>query len=145
MSFLKNLALFAFWFALSFAIPTSISVLAKVSTEPAKSDLEQIIKFENKEYKIIPDKSVSLQPTSQMRIKKIGYGKESYINIIGTSSGVYSSSSLISPIVKYKGIIVSEIKDRQPKNAKVWILDKDWVATPILPANSIVTFLPEQI
>ena len=42
-------------------------------------------------------------------VRKIGYGQTSIVNIITTSSGVYSSDALTSPHVLYPGIHVEQV------------------------------------
>ncbi len=141
MRFIKSTALFSVFFVAAFAIPTSINVLAKVTSAQEKPKFEQLLKIENKEYKIEYDNSISMQPTGQISVRKIAYGKESTVNIITTSSGTYSSDSLTSRNVRYQGIFVQEIRKDPPKKNVVWILDKAWVATPVASANSFISIV----
>ncbi len=82
-----------------------------------------------------------MEPIGQTTVRKIAYGKESTVNIITTSSGTYSSNSLISRNVKYQGVIVQEIRKDSTKKNIVWILDKSWVATPVASANSFISII----
>lgn len=143
--FIKNTALFGFFFAVSFAIPTSIHVLAKTYELLPKENFTQTLKFENKEYRIESDSSVSIEPIRHIRIKKIAYGKETYVNIIETSSGVYSSNALISDNIIYKGIKLQKTRNKQPKDAKIWLLEKSWIEVPIISANSIISVAKNSI
>lgn len=83
------------------------------------------------------DDSVSLQPISQARVEKIGFGQRSTVKIVTTSSGIYSTDGLNSPQVHYTGMEVEKVQERDP-NAVMWARGFGWVAIPV--HNSIVTF-----
>ena len=47
---------------------------------------------------------ISEEIESQTTVKKIGYGRTTYVSIMKTPSGTYSSDGLASPHFRYPGI-----------------------------------------
>jgi len=79
---------------------------AGVVTLGAPPPLSTLVRFEERDYTVSYDESVSLEPLSQARITKIGYGRSTEINVATTASGTYSSEGLVSPYIRYPGIVV---------------------------------------
>ena len=69
-------------------------------------DPSRLVRYENVAYLVDYDASVSADPVSTSRVKKIEAGKVSYVDITTTSSGVYSSDAMFSGHVQYPGITV---------------------------------------
>lgn len=83
---------------------------------------------------------VSVEPIRETVVRKIGYGRTSYVNVMETASGVYSTDGLASPHIQYPGIV----KERQPSpNAGLWYWSgRKWVASAPISADSFVSIIP---
>lgn len=83
---------------------------------------------------------VSIEPVKETVVRKIGYGKSTFVNVMETESGVYSTDGLASPHIQYPGII----KDPKPSaDAGIWYWnDRKWVASAPLSAGSFVSIIP---
>jgi hypothetical protein len=83
---------------------------------------------------------VSVEPVSETSIKKIGYGHTSYVDVMETESGVYSTDGLNSPNIQYPGIT------KEPKVAAAPILwlwsDGRWSSVAAFGAGSSVIVTP---
>lgn len=83
---------------------------------------------------------ISVEPVKETVVRKIGYGRSSFVNVMETTSGVYSSDGLASPHIQYPGIV------KQPKpseDAGIWLWhDRHWVAAAPLSAGSFVSIIP---
>lgn len=76
---------------------------------PAGFDTSKLVKFDGREYRIDYEDWVSTDPLSSSVVKKIEYGRVSYVTIATTATGTYSSDALLSPHVQYPGIDVTEV------------------------------------
>lgn len=83
---------------------------------------------------------ISLEPTSKNTIKKIAYGRVSYVDVVETTSGVYSSDAVTDPRIKYPGIQV-EAADSAPGELLVWS-GHGWAAAAPFSAGSFTTLVP---
>ncbi len=106
-----------------------------VAEDTTPRDFSHLLKVDD--LTIHYDDSVSLKPISQAHVEKIGYGRRSSVNIVTTSSGIYSTDGLKSPNVLYTGIEVEKAKGGDT-NAALWAKGLGWVAIP--RNNSLVTF-----
>lgn len=92
----------------------------------------------NWDFKVEP--GVSIEPVSESSIKKIGYGHTTYVDIMETASGVYSTDGLNSPNIQYPGIT------KEPKVAAAPILwfwsDGHWSSVAAFSAGSTVGASP---
>lgn len=76
---------------------------------------------------------ISIEPVRETLVRKIGFGRTSFVNVMETASGVYSTDGLASPNIQYPGIV----KERKASK------DGDkWVATTPLYAGSFVSLIP---
>lgn len=76
------------------------------------------------------DDSVSLEPLSSGRVTKIGYGRQSDVNVVTTSTGTYSTDGLKSAHVQYPGITVHERS--HPRDARIWVhAHRAWFSLPL--------------
>lgn len=88
------------------------------------------------------DPGVSTTPQRESRIVKLGYGKRTVVDVVQTSSGVYSSDALADPHIFYPGI------HREPKlnsaEALISMLTElgKWVSFRPVAAGSFVTLTP---
>lgn len=83
---------------------------------------------------------VSVEPIRETVVRKIGYGRTSYVNVMETATGVYSTDGLASPHIQYPGIV----KERQASpNAGLWYWSgRKWVAGAPISADSFVSIIP---
>ena len=94
-------------------------------------DPSTLLKFD-----VIVGPGVSTDVQRSTTVSKIGYGNRTYVTIITTSTGTYSSDALTSPNVKYPGV------DLLPRFASRWGQDDHglggaWTSTT---SGSITTF-----
>ena len=82
---------------------------AQETTDDNKIDLANLVFIDDKAYSITYEDSVSREATSQVTVRKIGYGETSIVNIMTTASGVYSSDALTNPHFRYPGVHVEEV------------------------------------
>ena len=82
---------------------------------PQGFDPSNLVRFEGKKYLMEADDSVSIDPLSTVRVKKVEGGRVSYVTISTTASGTYSTDALFSNHVQYPGIEVTELP-RYPRN-----------------------------
>ena len=83
---------------------------------------------------------VSVEPIRETVVRKIAYGRTTFVNVMETDSGVYSTDGLASPNIQYPGIV----KETKPSaNAGVWYWSgRHWVATAPLSAGSFASIIP---
>jgi hypothetical protein len=83
---------------------------------------------------------VSIEPVAETVVRKIAYGKTTFVNVMETSSGVYSTDGLASPHIQYPGII----KEPKPSPfAGMWYWSgRKWVASAPVTAGSFVSIIP---
>ncbi len=78
----------------------AISSFAEIFPKPF--DPKSLVKFD-----ITYGPGVSTDVQHSSTISKIEYGHRTYVSIVTTPSGTYSSDALVSPYVRYPGIDVS--------------------------------------
>jgi hypothetical protein len=83
---------------------------------------------------------VSVEPIRETVVRKIGYGHSTFVNVMETASGVYSTDGLASPHIQYPGII----KEPKPSPAAgLWYWSgRQWVASAPVNADSFVSIVP---
>lgn len=82
---------------------------------------------------------VSVEPVRQSRIKKIAYGRASYVEVVQTESGIYSSDGLASANIEYPGIG----KERATTNLGLWFWGGGtWQRMSPVASNSFVSIAP---
>jgi len=83
---------------------------------------------------------VSVEPIRETVVRKIGYGHSTFVNVMETASGVYSTDGLASPHIQYPGII----KEPRPSPAAgLWYWSgRQWVASAPVNADSFVSIIP---
>lgn len=86
---------------------------ATVGTPTSRYDPDSLIKFEDRTYSVTYDESVNQEPIRQLRIKKVEYGRVSFVDIAETPSGTYSTEAMFSPHVRYPGVSVARVRDEQ--------------------------------
>lgn len=111
--------------------------------------MANLVRFNGRDYRVNFDDSVSGEPLSSARIKKIGYGRVTDVSIVTTTSGTYSTDALMSPHVRYPGVSVEKLpllngtlRGLAAPSGPVgyWRTDFGWVRMP-LDAGSFVTMV----
>ena len=71
-------------------------------------------------------------------IRKIAYGRTSFVTVATTESGVYSSEALTNPHVRYPGIYVDPLRLHVFPSGKLlgWSRLTGWTSIPLLDAHS---------
>lgn len=82
---------------------------------------------------------VSTEAIGRSTIRKIGYGRTEFVDVIETATGVYSSDGLESPYVRYPGIH-KEQSTAAFSAISVW--DGGWRLMKPLGADSFVSVVP---
>lgn len=78
--------------------------------EPSHAiDPSKLVIYQGDLYRVGYEDTVSTDPISVNRVKKIEAGKVSYVTIATTPSGTYSSDAMFSPNVQYPGISVERV------------------------------------
>ncbi|HEY9012256.1 MAG TPA: hypothetical protein VIN06_14685 [Devosia sp.] len=83
--------------------------------------------------------SVSQDVLSTQVVRKIEAGKTSFVSVVTTPSGVYSSDGLDSPHVRYPGILRDGSREF---DAVAYLSDGGWVGFKFRHADSIQTVVP---
>lgn len=102
---------------------------------PQGFDTTNLVRFEGKRYYMEADNSVSTDPLSTVRVKKVEGGQVSYVTISTTASGTYSTDALFSNHVQYPGIEVTELP-RYPRNHFSYWSGGNWYGFSSGGANS---------
>lgn len=89
-------------------------------------DPDTLVRFEDSDYRLAYDPSVSTEPTARAQVRKIAFGRVSTVDITTTSTGTYSSEALFSPHVLYPGIAVervaSDVSEHHPTGRRPFAL-----------------------
>jgi hypothetical protein len=86
--------------------------------------------------------TVATEVLHRSTVRKIGYGKTSFVTIAETATGTYSSDGLNSPHVLYPGIHVDHGSDR-PQVARVTVWGgNSWTVLRSSGASSFVSATP---
>lgn len=111
-------------------------------------DLSNLVFFKGKAYAVTYEDGVSTEAMSTDVVRKIGYGRTSFVNISTTSSGTYSSDGMTSPHILYPGVHVEQVPiaaagaaaggTEAPRSLAYWSDARGWVATPFVEAGSFV-------
>lgn len=78
---------------------------------PEKVDPTKLVKFDGRSYSVAYGDSISNEPVSQTYVTKIAHGHVTRVNVVTTSSGVYSSEATVSAHVRYPGVTVERAPD----------------------------------
>lgn len=136
--------------AVALAAATAVTANAAVAQDAAATthtiDLQNLIFFKDKAYSVTYEDSISREATSHVVLRKIAYGHTSFVNIMTTPSGIYSSEGMTSPHILYPGIHVEQVPlavgDAGAATAAppfaYWTDAAGWVAVPTVSAGSFV-------
>lgn len=101
-------------------------------------DPDALVRINDTHYRIAYEHWVSTEPLSNARIKKIGYGRTSYVDIAETATGTYSTDGLASPHVLYPGIEVEEVADQRFATLVLGGWGNGWVVAPLVRGSSFL-------
>ena len=107
--------------------------------DPGSALSTSLAKFDGRYFAIGTEPSVSLEATSATTVRKIGYGETTFVNIVTTSSGTYSSDAMFNEHVRYPGIFVEPMRLRFAPFSGVlygWSRLTGWEQIPVTDAHS---------
>ena len=91
---------------------------------------------------------VSFDPTSTTVVRKIGYGRTSFVTIATTPTGVYSTDGLASVHVRYPGVFTAPVRLAAfGGTIMAWSRLTGWETLPLVDAHSfgvLDTYLPKR-
>ncbi|MCF6303546.1 MAG: hypothetical protein L3J13_10200 [Devosiaceae bacterium] len=76
---------------------------------PSKESLSRLLRVGERTYQVDFDPSISSDVVSSSVVQKIAFGNETYVSIVATSSGTYSTDGFASNHVLYPGVSVAEV------------------------------------
>jgi acetyl esterase/lipase len=129
-------------FALPSLIPLAWAHEQPISTlQTAKHQALKLFDRDNDLFKPqwSTEPSVSQEVASSYEIRKIEAGKTSFVQVVNTPSGVYSSDALDSPHVRYPGI--HRDKDRE-FDAIAYLSGGGWIGIKLRDADSFRALVP---
>lgn len=113
-------------------------VMSVFADEPTGIDPNALVRIDDAHYRITYEDWVSTEPLSNARIKKIGYGRTSYVDIAETATGTYSTDGLASPHVLYPGVEVEEVPSRRFATRVLGGWGHGWVVAPLVRGSSFL-------
>jgi hypothetical protein len=141
-------ALTAGIFAIPSALPPSMA-----QEEPAATLLktgEQLFRepvdglaFVKPPQRFVVEPWVSTDVTKRQTVRKIGYGKTEFVDILTTATGTYSSDGFDSTHVRYPGVHANPAYKDWVSSTKIAVLSGGaWVVVQNSNANSFVDIIP---
>lgn len=103
---------------------------------PKRFDVGNLVKYD-----ITMEPSVVTDVVSTRTVRKIGFGRTEFVEIVTTPSGVYSSDGLASPHIRYPGIH-KEWKGTPEGRLALWTNGKGWTAFKEMNAGSFISIIP---
>lgn len=92
--------------------------IAAHAGEPGPDDLsidfDSLLRIGEQNFDVSVDRNIVGNVLGTTRVRKVGYGRTNYVNIVTTSSGAYSSDGVASPNVQYYGIEKGPLHQRIP-------------------------------
>ena len=101
-------------------------------------DPSALVRFEGSDYDVQYDDWVDTTPTGKARIKKVEFGRVSYVDITTTSTGTYSTDAMFSNNIQYPGITVNKVAPQWASAISVLGFGGSWVVMPLARGNSFV-------
>ncbi|HEV7276859.1 MAG TPA: hypothetical protein VGN80_11275 [Devosiaceae bacterium] len=86
--------------------------------------------------------SVSTEVIRSSKVRKIGYGRTSFVTIAETASGTYSSDGLASPHVRYPGIYIDHGSGGPQVAGVILGGGSSWTVLRSTSASSFVSVTP---
>jgi hypothetical protein len=102
-------------------------------------DTDALVRIDDRDYRITYEDWVSTTPLSNARIRKIEYGRTSFVDIATTQTGTYSTDGFASAHVLYPGIEVEEEPGREPfAVAFLGGRGQGWIVAPLIKGSSLL-------
>ncbi len=101
---------------------------------PPRIDPDKLLKWD-----FTVDPGVSTEPLREHVVRKIAHGRTSFVRIVETATGVYSSDGMTSPHIQYPGIVKE--RRRELAGLAYWT-GKGWRLALPFTAGSFVTVTP---
>ncbi len=102
-------------------------------------DPDALVRFEGRDYDVQYEDWVDTTPITKSRIKKVEFGRTSYVDITTTATGTYSTDAMFSDHIQYPGIEVNEVPWHTASAISVLGLGgRHWVALRLARGNSYV-------
>ncbi len=98
-------------------------------------DPSNLVKFNERKYRVEHEDWVATEPLSTMRVKKIEGGEVSYVDITTTATGTYSTDGMFSRHIQYPGVHVDEVRAR---NRFSFWSGRHWEGFSVRSGNSFV-------
>ncbi|HTM79019.1 MAG TPA: hypothetical protein VL133_15515 [Devosia sp.] len=115
------------------------AIIAAIADEaPVGIDASSLVKFDGRDYDVQYDDWVDTTPTNKARIKKIEFGRVSYVDITTTSTGTYSTDAMFSDNIQYPGISVADGSAQADGIISVLGIGHNWVPLALTRGNSFV-------
>ena len=120
--------------------PTLAAVLSKPPFTVGKALDSHLVKYDGDYFAVATQPGIALTSDNEVTVRKVGYGRTSFVTIATTPSGVYSSDALASPHVRYPGVYTARLQlAALPFTGSLmgWSKLSGWVKIPLESANSI--------
>lgn len=105
-------------------------------------DPDALVRFKDRDYSVTYEDWVDTNPIERTTIRKIAFGKTTFVTVTTTDAGAFSSEALFSPHVRYPGVHVTAApRAPAPLTAIHWGGSRGWVETQLVDAGSFV-FVP---
>jgi hypothetical protein len=100
---------------------------------------DNLLKIDGNYYDVANTPEVSWTPLSSAVVRKIGYGRTTFVTIATTASGTYSTDGLTSPNIRYPGIFTEREHITILPFAGIfgWSHHGGWVRIPLTTAHSV--------
>jgi hypothetical protein len=98
-------------------------------------DPSNLVKFNDRKYRVEHEDWVATEPLSTVRVKKIEGGEVSYVDITTTATGTYSTDGMFSNHIQYPGIHVEQVR---PRNRFSYWSGYGWEGFSVRSGNSFV-------
>lgn len=122
--------------------PISAPAIAQEQQAEEPFEFGDFLRIDDKLYQLSFDDDIDRTARSTQTITKIGYGHESEVLVVTTSTGTYSSDSLASPNVLYPGVSATE---RSAYAAAGASQRGPWWSMPVGPARVYLPGTPSFI
>jgi len=103
-------------------------------------DPSKLVIFNDTLFSVRTEPSVSTEALSTAVIRKIEFGRTTFVTVTTTANGTYSTDGLYSPHFRYPGIHVRPLTGQGTpiKSVAFWSDQSGWVSAPLLNAGSVL-------
>lgn len=118
----------------------SLALPVLADGEPSHAiDPSKLVIHHGQPYTVSYDETVSSDPVSISRVKKIEAGRVSWVTIATTTSGTYSTDAMFSPNVRYPGVSVKRVgwpDHPYPRSRFSYWSGSNWTSMSLRSGNS---------